>query len=81
MWDSTKISNGEPKLVREVVVDRGRAKWVLRASCRAGATGFSVKASKIASSDSLRIGAGLTENWGVFGLQKLGLRRSYVTVL
>jgi hypothetical protein len=24
MWDPTKISNGEPKLVREVVVDRGR---------------------------------------------------------
>jgi hypothetical protein len=24
MWDSTKISNGEPKLVREVVVDRER---------------------------------------------------------
>jgi hypothetical protein len=24
MWDPTKILNGEPKLVRDVVVDRGR---------------------------------------------------------
>jgi hypothetical protein len=31
--DPTKISNGDRKLVRKVVVDRGKCRWVLRASC------------------------------------------------
>jgi hypothetical protein len=34
----------------------------------------------IASSDSLKIGAGLEEGWDVFGLEKLGLQRQYATV-
>jgi hypothetical protein len=55
MWDPTKISNGEPKLVREVVIDREGCTWALRASCRTDAKGSSDKAGKIASSDSLRI--------------------------
>jgi hypothetical protein len=58
-----------------------RYRWVLRASYPTDAKGSSDKASKIASSDSLRIGAGLSEGWGVFGLEKLGLLRWYVTVL
>jgi hypothetical protein len=56
-------------------------RWVLRASGRTDAKDFSDKASQITSSDSLRIGAGLSEGWGVFGLEKLRLRRQYVTVL
>jgi hypothetical protein len=72
-----KRSNGEPKFVREAVVEGCR--WVLRASCRTDAKNSSDKASEIASSDSLRIG--LSEGWDVFGLEKLGLRREYVRVL
>jgi hypothetical protein len=43
--------------------------------------GSSDKANKIATSDSLRIGAGLSEGWGVFGLDRLCLQRQYVIVL
>jgi hypothetical protein len=39
------------------------------------------KTSKIVPSDSLRIGAGLSESWGVLWLEKLGFQREYVTVL
>jgi hypothetical protein len=45
------------------------------------AKGCSDKPSKIVSSDLLRIGAGLSEGWGIFGLEKFGLRREYVTLL
>jgi hypothetical protein len=66
MWDPTQILNGEPKPVRG---------WVLHAIRRTDAQDSSDKASKIASSNSLRIGTGLSGDWSVFGLEKLGLRR------
>jgi hypothetical protein len=50
-------------------------RWVMRASCPTDAKGSSDKASKIASSNSLRIGDGLSEGWGVFSLEKFGLWR------
>jgi hypothetical protein len=55
-------------------------RWVLRASCRTDAKASSKKDNKITASDLLRIGAGLSEGWGVFGLEKFVLRREYVTV-
>jgi hypothetical protein len=58
-----------------------RCRCILHASCRTDAKVFSDKASKIASSDSLRIEAGLSEGCGLFGLEKLGLRKWSVTVL
>jgi hypothetical protein len=81
MWSPTKISNGEPKFVCEVVVDRGRVKVVSPRKCCTDANGCSDKASKIASSDSLRTGTGLSDGGSVLRPEKLGLRRSYVTVL
>jgi hypothetical protein len=49
--------------------------WILRASCRTDAKDSSDKVSKVASFDSLIIGAGLSNGCGVFGLEKLGLWR------
>jgi hypothetical protein len=73
--DPRKISKGEHKLVREVVADRGRVQVDSARNLPHDGKGSSDKAGKIASSDSLIIGAELSEGWGVFRLQKLGLRR------